>query len=79
MSYVFAHGTKFKGELGSFKYQDIKEFNALQYGLTLSVGYNTWNAHFYYALNPIFGKSAKLEGESLDMAVAKIGLIFYIL
>ena len=79
MGYVFAHGTKFKGDLGSLKYQNISEFNQFQYGLTLSFGYNTWNAHFYYALNPIFDSSAKLEGNSLDLSVAKIGLIFYIL
>lgn len=79
MGYVFAHGTKFKGDLGSLKYQNITEFNQFQYGLTLSFGYNTWNAHFYYALNPIFDSSAKLEGNTLDLSVAKIGLIFYIL
>lgn len=79
MGYVFAHGTKFKGDIGSLKYQDIKEFNQFQYGLTLSFGYNTWNAHFYYALNPIFDNSAKLDGNTIDVSVAKVGLIFYIL
>ena len=79
MGYVFANSTKFKGELGSLKYKNITEFNQFQYGLTLSFGYNTWNAHFYYALSPIFDNSAKLEGNSLDLSVVKIGLIFYIL
>lgn len=80
VGYVFAHSTKFKGDLGKLKYNDIENFNELQYGLTFSVGYNTWNAHFYYALNPIF-ENAYLEntGERIDMKAVKIGVMFYIL
>ncbi|MBT8393924.1 MAG: PorT family protein [Bacteroidia bacterium] len=78
-SYVAANSSKYKGEPQNEKYKNIKDFNDLQYGLTLSVGYNTWNFYLYYALNPIFDANALLNNESMDMNAIKIGLIFYIL
>tara|TARA_R110002050_G_scaffold57866_4_gene130168 strand:- start:12566 stop:13258 length:693 start_codon:yes stop_codon:yes gene_type:complete len=79
LSYMFAHTTKYKGDLGSFKYTDIDDFNKFQYGLTLSAGYNTWNIYMYYALNSIFSNEAKIDGNPLNMNAIKIGLMFYIL
>ncbi|MCL5127543.1 porin family protein [Algibacter sp. L4_22] len=78
-SYMLANTTKYDGDLGSFKYTNISDFNKLQYGLTISAGYNTWNLHLYYALNPVFSKDAKLSGESMDMHAIRVGLMFYIL
>lgn len=77
--YVFANRSKFKGSLGELKYNNIEEYNDFQYGLTLSVGYNTWNVFMYYGLNPIFSDAAQLDGENLDTNAVKIGLMFYIL
>lgn len=79
LSYMFAHTTKYKGDLGSFKYTDINDFNELQYGLTLSAGYNTWNIYMYYALNSVFSNDAKIDGKPLGINAIKIGLMFYIL
>ncbi|WP_223551372.1 porin family protein [Aestuariivivens sp. NBU2969] len=79
LGYVFAHSAKYKGDLGKIKHSNINEFNSLQYGLTLSVGYNTWNIHCYYGLNPIFSEHAQLNGSPIDMNSIKIGLMFYIL
>lgn len=79
LSYRFANTVKYKGDLGSFKYSDIEDFNQFQYGLTLTAGYNTWNLHFYYALNPLFSNNVKVDGEVIDMNIIKVGLIFYIL
>jgi len=79
IGYVFAHTTKFKGDLGTLKFNDDTDFNDFQYGLTISMGYNTWNIHFYYALNPIFSSNAKLNDHVIDMSTIKIGLMFYIL
>ncbi|MFI1744486.1 porin family protein [Flavobacteriaceae bacterium MEBiC06508] len=80
ISYMFAHTTKYIGDLGSFKYTDIDAFNKIQYGLTLSAGYNTWNVYMYYALNSVFSNNAKLKnGLSLNMNAIKVGLMFYIL
>lgn len=79
LGYVFTNTTKYKGDLGTVKLSNNKDFNNLQYGLTLSTGYNTWNLYLYYALNPIFSKDVELNGSSIDMNAFKIGLMFYIL
>lgn len=79
LGYVFANTTKYKGDLGRLKYSNNPDFNRMQYGLTLSAGYDTWNFHLYYALNPVFGSDAQIDGEAIDMNAIKIGLMFYIL
>jgi hypothetical protein len=76
--YVFASTTKYKGELGTIKNNDIKSFNDFQYGLTISAGYNTWNVYFYYGLNPLFD-NVSINGTTVDMNSLKVGLIFYLL
>ncbi len=77
--YVVANSSKYKGDLGTIKSTAIDDIEKLRYGLTLSLGYSTWNFHVYYGLNPIFKNSAKLNGESIDTSSIKIGLMFYIL
>ncbi|MEM9361310.1 MAG: porin family protein [Bacteroidota bacterium] len=60
-----------------FSNNDIRDF---QYGLTLSFGYNTFNIHAYYSLNPLLNDGVVLDnGESIDTRVFRIGIIFYIL
>lgn len=78
-SYVVANSSKYEGEPQNEKYKNIKDFNDIQYGLTFSFGYNTWNFYVYYALNPIFDSNAVLNNSSIDMNAIKIGLVFYIL
>lgn len=77
--YLFSNTTKYEGDLGSIKLNNIDSFNNLQYGLSLSVGYNTWNIYVYYALNPVFTDDVLLNGNNLDINTLKVGLIFYIL
>ena len=79
LGYLFYNSTKYKSDNGDEILTNLKDFNALQYGLTLSVGYGTWNFHAYYGLNPIFDSSARLNGQAIDMRSFKIGLMFYIL
>ena len=57
---------------------NINSFQNLHYGLTLSVGYDAFNFHIYYQLNPAF-KGGILNGESIDTRILKMGLIIYIL
>lgn len=78
--YVFATKSDFKSEIGNQRYTKIKEFNTMQYGLTLSAGYNTWNIHLYYGLTPIFEDGTQtIEGDNINMRSVRIGLIFYLL
>lgn len=77
--YVFMNSSKYKGSLGTIKNSNIDDINTLQYGLTLSAGYSTWNFHLYYGLNPVFKDSATLNSEPIDTSSIKIGLMFYIL
>lgn len=52
----------------------------LRYGLTLNVGYNTFNLHIYYGLNPLFEDGvAGPDGLNLKMRPLHLGLVFYIL
>ncbi len=79
VGYLLYNSSKFVSEGGSQNLSNIDDFNKLQYGLTLSAGYGTWNFHVYYGLNPIFNDNAKLSGETIDLSSIKIGLMFYIL
>ena len=79
LGYVFSSVAKFKGEPNDFREKPLDDLNKLQYGLTLSAGYDQFNLHIYYALNSLFDSSAKLEGQTLDLSLIKIGLIIYIL
>lgn len=79
IGYVFYNSSKFTGSIADVKNSQIDDFNKLQYGLTLSAGYSTWNFSVYYGLNPIFKDSAQLDGKAMDMNNIKVGLIFYVL
>lgn len=61
----------------SFYNTDTENF---RYGLMLNLGYNTFNIHFYYGLNPLFEDGVvDPNGQDLDMVPLHLGLIFYIL
>lgn len=79
LGYIVTSTVKHQGDLGTLKYRNIDNFNKFQYGLMLSAGYNTWNIHLYYALNPVFSNETTLNGNSIDTNVLKVGLMFYIL
>ncbi|WP_299098561.1 porin family protein [uncultured Winogradskyella sp.] len=79
VGYMVYNSTKFTSEITNVKLSNLDSFNSLQYGLTLSAGYSTWNFHMYYGLNSIFDSSAKLETDNVNMKSFKIGLMFYIL
>ena len=59
-------------------YNNIERFNTVQYGLTFSAGYSTFNFNLYYGLTPLF-KDANVGTKSIDTKVIKLGMIFYIL
>lgn len=78
LGYVFSSRTKFVGTDESYKLNINDAINRLQYGLTFSAGYDSWNLHLYYALNTIL-KENKLNDETIDLNIIKVGLMFYIL
>lgn len=78
MGYVFSSTTKFVSSSENYKLNINETINNFQYGLTFSVGYDSWNLYLYYGLNTIF-KDQMLNNVSLDLSTIKAGLIFYIL
>lgn len=78
LGYLFANRFRYKDDdenLG-FSNPDLNDF---QYGLTLSIGYNTWNFYAYYGLNKIFDGATTTNGQSVNINDLKVGLLFYIL
>lgn len=59
-------------------YTNIERFNKVQYGLTFSAGYSTFNFNLYYGLTPLF-KDATIGANSIETKVIKLGMVFYIL
>ncbi len=67
-------------QTGNRVYQSkIDELNRWRVGATFTFGWNTFNFHFYYSLNPLFNKNAMIGNEQVGLSIAKIGLMFYIL
>lgn len=79
LGYIIASNSKLKGNSGTFKVRGLSDLNKFQYGLTLSAGYDTWNAQIYYGLNSLFEDVKTTDGVTIDMQLIKIGLIFYLL
>lgn len=77
--YAIASKSIYKGEPVNETHRDLSGLNPWQYGLTMSVGYNTWNGYIYYGLNPIFNSVSSTNLQSIEMNALKIGLIFYLL
>jgi hypothetical protein len=77
--YGIASKSVYNGESGNETHRKLKGLNPWQYGLTMSVGYNTWNGYVYYGLNPIFNSISSTNLQPIDMNALKIGLIFYLL
>lgn len=77
--YIVGSRSKFVSDsyVDSFYNTDTEN---LRYGLMLNVGYNTFNFHVYYGLNPLFedGVSGP-DGQAFDMFPLRLGLMFYIL
>jgi hypothetical protein len=61
-----------------FKYSNVSSYNKLQYGLTISAGYDAFTMNVFYGLSPVF-KNGLLDQKSVDTKILKFGLIFYFL
>ena len=79
LGYLIASESVFNDRSGSDTQKNLTDLNKLQYGLTMSIGYNTWSGYIYYGLNPVFNDVSTIDLQSIDMSALKIGLIFYLL
>ena len=71
-------GSKYKFDSENIKYEiDDVQLNPDKLGLTLNIGFNTWNIGLHKAIRPFFDK--KNNNLSTDLEEFKVGLIFYIL
>jgi len=78
LGYMYYSKSTFRDADNRITVTNIPELDKFRLGTTLTFGYNTFNFHVYYNLNPMFN-NAKLNEESIDMSVFKLGLMFYIL
>jgi hypothetical protein len=79
LGYVYYFKSNFKQDEGYQVIQtDVPELEKFRIGTTFTFGYNTFNFHVYYSLNPFF-KDAKLNESEIGITTFKIGLMFYIL
>ena len=69
------------GYLGNITLRDIDNFNAFQYGLTLSAGYSGVNLFVYYGFQSLFKSgTSTIDNILLDQIISlQFGLSFYIL
>ena len=79
LGYVIASKSVYEDSSGRETQHGLEGMNSWQYGLTMSVGYNTWNGYIYYGLNPIFDSVSITTSQPIEMTALKIGLIFYML
>ncbi|MCB0472311.1 MAG: PorT family protein [Flavobacteriaceae bacterium] len=79
LSYLAGSNARLRTSGSKIKVKGIDEINKLQFGLTLAVGYGTWNFNLYYGLTDIFKDAAFEDGTPLHVKDIRLGLIFYIL
>ncbi|UAM98276.1 PorT family protein [Polaribacter litorisediminis] len=80
LKFLYNLSNKFQFEENSmnFEYKNVSAYQKLQYGLSLSAGYDEVNLNLFYNLTPMF-TNAKINGETIDTSILKFGLIFYLL
>lgn len=78
LGYAYFFKSNFRQDGNQVVQNDVPEFQRFRLGSTLTFGYNTFNFHIYYSLNPFF-KDAILNQSEIEMSTLKLGLMFYIL
>jgi len=82
LGYMHSFSYQFENNSSSQKIRlrNIDGLNRLRAGATLTFGFNTFNFHVYYALNPFFDDSVSVtDSQGGFFSTIKIGLLFYIL
>lgn len=78
VSYLFYSKTKVSYEDTSKNFKNVSALEKFQYGVTLAMGYGTWNLYLYYGLSPIFNDLV-IDGTEINLKDFSLGLKFYIL
>lgn len=79
LGYVYHFQSNFEQPGNRVRQSDVPEFDRFRLGATFAFGYNTFNFHFYYGLNPFFGEEAQFDGKEIGMNTLRVGLMFFIL
>lgn len=79
LGYVYHFRSNFQQPGNTVRQTDVPEFDRFRVGATFAFGYNTFNFHVYYGLNPFFNEDARIEGEEVGMNALRVGLMFFIL
>ena len=77
--YIHSFRSIYEDNNNKIKVRNPSALNNFRTGLSLSIGYNTFNFYSYYSLNPLFNKKALIDNEPLDFRHLKLGIRFYIL
>ncbi len=78
-SYLVHSRSIYEGAPQDVVLTNLSDLNKFRYGIYVAAGYNTWNFHIYYGLNPIFKSAALGNGEKVGLNTLNVGLMFYIL
>jgi hypothetical protein len=76
--YNLSNNFQFEENSTNFEYKNVSAYNKLQYGLSLSAGYDEVNLNLFYNLTPMF-TNATINAEPINTSILKFGLIFYFL
>jgi len=79
ISYVIGTTSEYITKNVHIKYKDIKIIDNWQTGISLSVGYGTWNFNYYYGLSNIIKDDLKIEGEKFVLKDMRFGFAYYFL
>ncbi len=78
LGYIYYFKSNFKQDGNQVIQTDVPELDRFRIGTTFTFGYNTFNFHVYYNLNPFF-KDARLNDSEIGISTFKVGLMFYML
>ncbi|WP_372920000.1 porin family protein [Salegentibacter sp.] len=78
LGYIYNFKSNFVQPGNQVVQYDLPELERFRIGANLTFGYNTFNFHFYYSLNPLFN-DARVDDSEIGMHLVRVGLMFYIL
>jgi len=78
-SYVVSTSSEYVNKNVDVIYKNIRIINTWQTGISVSVGYGTWNFNYYYGLRNIIKKDLTIEGEQFVLKDMRFGFVYYFL